>query len=454
MIAEGKSLPPTRQLIFLFGFLLLRLALVALPLRNPEGGILLDSTKYIALASSLVNTGRYAEATGQDVIWPPGYPVFVAVASAWSQTSPAGVALAQLGLTCAIGILLVALTSRLANPEAAQTAGWLYALSPAAALWALTVMSETLFAAFLVASALAWVTALRRRSAAWGWVCGILLGIGALVRPLGLVLVPLWCLATLIGVSRWGQRPLAARLGLAIGLGAIVVAVPWAARNLIVHGHFTFSGVAGRTFYNFNIAQVKATAEHTTRDVAASQIGASGSEFRDSLDVISDYPFAFVYEQVKGVFRTTLGLEAGSWARLLGYPEALRGGLGVVSTLLTGDITGSLLKVRSLLSSPQTAPILGVAAVAEAHSFVLYALVIVLLVYRRERAGGIVSIGLGLSVALLMLVPAAAGQARFRIPAEPFLAFLAASGWQILRAKLSQRRPDTPGALAASTSQL
>jgi len=451
---ERKPLPPTRQLIFLFGFLLLRLALVILPLRNPEGGILLDSTKYIALASSLVNTGRYAEATGQDVIWPPGYPVFVAVASAWSQTSPAAVALAQLGLTCAIGILLVTLTSQLANPGAARTAGWLYALSPSAALWALTVMSETLFTALLVASALAWVTALRRRSAAWGWVCGILLGMGALVRPLGLVLVPLWCLVTLIGVSRLGRRRWATRLGMTIGLGAIVVAVPWAARNLIVHGQFTFSGVAGRTFYNFNIAQVKATAEHTTRDLAASQIGASGSEFRDSLNVISDYPFAFLYEQAKGVFRTALGLEAGSWARLLGYPEALRGGLGVVSTMLAGDITGSLLKVESLLSSPQTAPILVIAAVAEAHSFVLYALLIVLLAYGRERAGGIVGVGLGLSVALLMLVPAAAGQARFRIPAEPFLAFLAASGWQVLRTKLSKRKPNGLGSVAVSKSQL
>ena len=454
MTAERKPLPPTRRLIFLFGFLLIRLALVALPLRNPEGGILLDSTKYIALASSLVNTGRYAEATGQDVIWPPGYPVFVAVASSWSHPSPTSVAFVQLGLTCAIGILLVVLTSRLANPGAAQTAGWLYALSPAAALWALTVMSETLFAAFLVASSLAWMTALRRRSAAWGWACGILLGISALVRPLGLVLVPLWCLVTMIGVSRLGQSRWAARLGLAIGLGAIVVTVPWAVRNLIVHGHLTFSGVAGRTFYNFNIAQVKATAEHTTRDVAASQIGASGSEFRDSLNVITDYPFTFLYEQAKGVFRTTLGLEAGSWARLLGYPEALRGGLGVVSTFLAGDITGSLLKVKGLLSSPETAPILGLAAVAEAHSFILYALLLVLLAYGRERVGGIVGVGLGLSVALLMLVPAAAGQARFRIPAEPFLALFAASGWQVLRTKLIKQGPDGLGAVAASTSRL
>jgi 4-amino-4-deoxy-L-arabinose transferase-like glycosyltransferase len=134
--------------------MLLRLGLVVLPLRNPEGGILVDSVKYIALSSSLVTTGRYAESTDQDTIWPPGYPLFVAAASGWSDPSPTGVALAQLGLTCVTGVLVVALTSRLASSEAGQTAGWLYALSPAAALWALTVMSETLFAALLVASSL------------------------------------------------------------------------------------------------------------------------------------------------------------------------------------------------------------------------------------------------------------------------------------------------------------
>jgi hypothetical protein len=268
------------------------------------------------------------------------------------------------------------------------------------------------------------------------------------------VLVPVWCLLTIIGVSRRGQGRLAARLGVAIGLGALVVAVPWAARNSIVHGRFTFSGVAGRTFYNFNIAQVKATAEDTTRDVAASQIGASGSELRDSLNVITDYPLTFLYEQGKGIFRTTLGLEAGSWARLLGYPESLREGLGVVSTFLKGDVSGSLLKVQSLLLNPQTGPILGLAAIAEAHSLLLYTLLLVLVVYGRDRVGGIVGIGLGLSAALLMLVPAAAGQARFRIPAEPFLAILAASGWQVLQAKIIKRKPEELGAVTAQTSKL
>ena len=70
-----------------------------------------------------------------------------------------------------------------------------------------------------------------------------------------------------------------------------------------------------RTFFNFNVAQVKAEAEGTTRDQAASELGSSGTDLADSLRIIGRYPGAFALEQGKGLFRTLLGLEAGSCAR-------------------------------------------------------------------------------------------------------------------------------------------
>lgn len=405
---------------------------------------------YVTLADRLVTEKQYGEESDQDLIWPPGYAAFVALSSAMSTPNPAAVALVQLGLTVAIAAMLVVLAGWLAGPDASLLAGWLYALSAAAALWSLTVMSETLFAACLVAAALAWAAALHRRSISFALLCGILLGLAALVRPIGLVLLPIWCVATAVGMARRGHRRLGIRLGMVIAVGAVAVTLPWAVRNQSVHGRLTFSGVASESFYNFNIAQVKASAEGTTRSDAAAWIGAERSELQDTLQVITAYPLAFVTEQVKGVFRTTLGQEAGTWASLLGYPEALRGGLGVVSTFLRSDFAGALSKIREAVSDPVTAQILGLALLAEAHIGALYVLVLALLLFGRDRLGGPLVVGLALTVVVLLVIPAAAGQARFRIPAEPFLAILAALGWTALRSRARSRKPAEPPAIVAS----
>jgi hypothetical protein len=311
-------------------------------------------------------------------------------------------------------------------------------------------MSETLFATLLVAAALAWLEGLRRNRSVWALLSGILLGLAALVRPIGLLLVPLWSIVTVVA----GRQKFAWRSALLSGLiliaGASVVTLPWAARNLAVHDEFMFSGVTGRTFYNFNIAVVKAAAEGTTRDEATAQIGAQRGELLDSLDVIADYPLIFLREQAKGLFRTLLGLEAGSWARLFGYPEALRGGLGIVSTLLSGDAGGAFDRVRAVLSDPRTGPILAVAAAAEAHAVVLYALLASLLIFGRKRLGDAFVLGMLLTVAVLVLVPAAAGQARFRIPAEPLLVVLAVLGWASFRSR--SRRRESAGHAASETA--
>jgi len=422
-----RSSRSSRSLLVLLAFLVARLALVAIPATNPQGGILVDSQWYLSLAAGLAGQGRYTDPAGQDFIWPAGYPAFIALASGWSAPNPVAVSLVQLVLTGAITALVVLLGANLGAGRPALAAGWIYALLPTAALWALTVMSETLFTALLLLACLVCVISIRGARLWLGALAGLLLGLAAFVRPIGLSLVPLWALLACLALRRTRGWKRGLGMSLAIAAGAALVVLPWSLRNLSVHGTFAFSGVGERTFFNFNVAQVKAEAEGTTRDQAASELGTSGTDLADSLRIIARYPGSFALEQGKGLFRTLLGLEAGSWARLFGFPEALRGGLGVVSTFLEGDPARALSRVKSVLVDSQTGPILALASVAEALSMMLYGLTVVFLLRGGARGDWGIQLLLWTMIALVVL-PGAAGQARFRIPIEPLLAILAAGG--------------------------
>jgi 4-amino-4-deoxy-L-arabinose transferase-like glycosyltransferase len=324
----------------------------------------------------------------------------------------------------------------------ALAGGWLYALLPIAALWALTIMSETLFTFLLLVACLAWLLSIQGAQPRLAAASGIALGLAAFVRPIGLALVPLWGLLTVIALWRDAGWRRALAVGAATVIGAGMIVLPWSLRNLATHGVFAFSGVGERTFFNFNVAQVKAEAEGTTRDLAASELGASGTDLADSLQIIARYPGPFALEQAKGLFRTLFGLEAGSWARLLGYPEDLRSGLGIVSTFLDGDLGLAVDRLSRVLADPKTGPIIILAAGSELLTVVVYSLAVVFFIWGRPK-GNWAAVLMASSIVLLAVLPGAAGQARFRTPIEPLLVVLAASGGAVL---LRRRRHalDTP----------
>jgi 4-amino-4-deoxy-L-arabinose transferase-like glycosyltransferase len=421
-------------------FLVARLALVAIPARSPQGGILVDSELYLSLAAGLVRQGTYVGAAGQDFIWPAGYPAFIALTSGWAEPNPVAVAAAQLILTAAVAALAVVYAAKVGVRGRGLAAGWIYALLPTAALWALTVMSETLFAAFLLLACLTWLISIDHDRMLLAVLSGFVLGLAALVRPIGLMLVPLWALLAFLAVRRDRGDKRGLSLALAIAFGAALVFVPWSLRNQSVHGRFAFSGVAERTFFNFNVAQVKAEAEGISRNEAAAELGTTGTDLADSVRVIALYPTAFALEQAKGIFRTLFGLEAGSWARLFGLPENIRGGLGVVSSFLDGDPARAWARLKTVLFDTQTGPILALASVAEAFSILLYGLTALFLL--RGGAKGNWGVLLLLwTAAVLVLLPGAAGQARFRTPIEPLLAVLAAGGIVFV---FHPRKPEVP----------
>ena len=183
----------------------------------------------------------------------------MAVASLWHEPSPFAVAALQLVLTGGLALVLVWIGTRLGGQQAGLAAGWLYAISPNAAFWSMTVMSETAFAAALVFGMASLRALAGLASARLGAdILGLTLGIASLIRPAGSLLLILWALMVFLAERRTHGGRLAAGSALLVLAGGMVIVIPWMVRNRIVRGEWVFSSVAAKTFYGYNVASVLA----------------------------------------------------------------------------------------------------------------------------------------------------------------------------------------------------
>jgi hypothetical protein len=195
-----------------------------------------------------------------------------------------------------------------------------------------------------------------------------------------------------------------------------------------------FAEVPANTIVRFNLAYVVAEAEGISRDEAASRLSGEVNTWEDAAAVIQMYPAAFLSQQAKGILRSLIGVESGVWARQLGYGLERQGSLEVLSAFLQGGLPRGLQRARLLMGDPQTAVLLGLSVLAITHTALLYLLGAggVLAAIRERRTIKIVYLVAGISAAFMVILPGAAGQARFRIPVEPYLALFAGAGLCLL----------------------
>jgi hypothetical protein len=410
-----------------------RLGLVAIAQSFPEGGVIVDSRAYLEIAA-VIREGDWSALGRGGLHWTPGYPAFLVLAQVVTGTTLVGVGFLQLVLTGVTAILLLWIGDRLGSRCAGMAAAWLYLLSPSASLWSLTVMSESLFA-FLVVLALAFLVLGMVEGRSVGWIlAGVILAVAALVRPIGLPLVGLWLLVGLAARSPAGART-PARTGVGLFLaGAVFAIAPWVIRNWSVTGVPVFAEVPTNTLVRFNLAYVVADAEGITRDEAASRLADEVDTWGEAVAVIRRYPTVFLSQQAQGILRSLIGVESGVWARQFGYGLERQGSLEVLSTLFHGGPLKAFERVQVLLLDSQTAVLTGLSVLAIAHagSFYLLGLLGIVAVIRGSRTARLIYLLAGLSAAFMLVSPGAAGQARFRIPAEPYLALFAGAGLCLL----------------------
>jgi 4-amino-4-deoxy-L-arabinose transferase-like glycosyltransferase len=319
------------------------------------------------------------------------------------------------------------------HERAGMVAAWLYALSPNIALWSLTIMTETLFSFFIAIALMVWIKYLQSSNALWLALVGVALGLATLVRPIGLYLIFLLVLLVFVGFWRTFNLRRAVSLATLLLITGSVTVLPWAIRNWRVHNQFAISNVTTKTFIEFNLAYVLADIEGIDRDSAVKSVNADGEYISSMVKLFREHPIPFLRTQAFGIARSIAGSETGTWAMVLG-----RGsweGFGLLTNLFKGQDGEAKSGTTISEVDTMTAFLFGIFIFSLIHSAVLIGLIIpgLFFLWKGNRREIILISSLLLLAAYLIIAPGAAGQARFRVPAEAALALLAGYGWFYLR---------------------
>ncbi len=375
-----------------------------------------DSILYVALARGMVHgcgfAPYYASCGAQEVLRTPGYPAFLI--PFLSNFRWAIVAQALIGaLTC---LVVAGFAARHYGRRAGIVAAVLVAVDVPMILVSKELMAEPLFQ--LVAT-LAVLASLEGR----GIISGAMVALSALVRPAGLVLVPVVVLA---GGLRRDWRAAAATLGI-----SFLIIAGWAARNYRETGNLTLSVEGGYNLYWYTAPAVIARHDGGTlgaaqasldreldSTIAAEHLGAraesklapwgpdeapavSSFMFSRAVSIIVRHPIDTAIVTLHGFVQLAFGpyeLQTG-WHGFVRRPAVFRF-IRFASTTVQALVLALLWigVARAFWKEPR-----------EAQRWVLF-----------------------LSAAMLLLAASPFGfgvNARYRCPAIPFLALLAAAGW-------------------------
>ncbi|MBI4859985.1 MAG: glycosyltransferase family 39 protein [Candidatus Riflebacteria bacterium] len=388
----------------------------------------------------------------------PGFPFFMAVVLTLFGAGAKPTVLAQIALSVGTCWLTWAWARRLVPGGAALLAALLVAIDPPTVCHSLLLLTETLFTFLLVAALLClWscrqsgaalaragspaasagapspaatapARALRPGSLRLALVGALLLGAGALVRPIGLYLVPLAALWAFVVGQGSGRRRLAIALLVAV-VGASLP-VGWALRNQAAGVGFTLSDIEAANLLLFRAAPVLARVERTSWDVAGRKLeqevarlaalekreAGSGPAVdrirrRVAREVLTSHPMATLAVFADGAFRMWVG--PGNTDLLIL--------LGVVTPESPGSwpVTGSpaLRAVASCLAASSVA--LRVATIVLT--------VVGLLGWTRDRRWPELGFMIAVLAYFTVLSASPGAYARLRVPATPAASIVAAA---------------------------
>jgi hypothetical protein len=246
---KAQGLPGGRAGLLLDAMLVVVVALVATFMRasflaaGPPTFVTPDSDDYLwpgyALASGL---GFEPELRRT-----PLYPIFIGAVLA-TGGNLATVAVVQHGLGVLTAILTFVLGrlafGQLAGRPAGLLAGLMVALSGPLLIYEHYLMSEALFTLTLTLALLALVVALRRLWPVWLLAAGAAVALAALTRPIGQVVVPIALgLPFVLALPSWQAGLRRAAL---VAAGIALVMAPWTVRNLAQHGTTGADGALGQ----------------------------------------------------------------------------------------------------------------------------------------------------------------------------------------------------------------
>jgi len=394
----------SRDIVIIFAVsVAFRTVLVLPALLDPSvalGPTHLDTHEYYALAQSI--THGFYEIGGIDwVLRPPGYPAFLAAVDMTLGSDPRFAVILQVLLGGLVAILVALWATRAAGQSAGLAAGMLAGLAPVTGLFSGFLLTEALFTAIVALGLLFF----RKRPA----LSGFILGISALVRPMGIYIAGVAASFHLLRKD-WTKAGL-------LSVAFLLPLLPWLVRNRLVNGKAILSTQHEATVflyaapytmieergigYEEALANLSDTLACPDLQAAALDPELAGEVASRGMAYILRHPAAYSIAHLKGFLRGFYGLGRD------------------FTRMLWGD-------------SP-----MAWAIVLFGWLYALCTYAVAVWGFARLRWEGL---ALAAVVFLLLFLPGPDGSFRFRAPAEPILALGSGIGLMSLKDRLFRQR--------------
>lgn len=397
---------------------------------------------YIPLADGLKHGCGFAMRIGgvcgsAELLTTPGYPLFLVLFSSLRSVVAAQALLGT--LTCLVATFFA---WRQWGPRAALVAALIAGFDLPSIVYCAFILSETLFTLVLATAIVLQLWCLSRSRFDLVAMCccllaALLFGWAAMVRPIAQLLV----VFTPVPALLLPGRSLKVRAGLALACLAIPasIIVGWSLRNYEKRGIFRFSTVSASNIYLWRAADVTAYLTGKTWDQVL-------WEFQASLDKESRASGSVEIDRAHEMERRGVAILAGHpWVTaylacrhfLWLFVTPGRGAISVFAlarTAMAAFLAETHWKdtspLRRLVFGP---PLLSILVVLELllTAFIWVGVVLALRRIRYGQSGQAALVLIPLLATLLLFVLSAGpeGEARFRVPAVPLLAIVAACGW-------------------------
>ncbi|TET23592.1 MAG: hypothetical protein E3J78_02170 [Candidatus Cloacimonadota bacterium] len=405
-----------------------------------------DSIGYDALAKNLLYNHSFSlyseDPQIKDPVRTPGYPFFLSMVYVFFPDNSPFVVLFQMLLDIGIILLLFNLVRAMVNDRAGFIAGLFYALNIHQVLFTTQVLSEILFSFFLLAGIVLCFLYVRKRGMQNLFLSALCIGFAILIRPIALFF-PLIILFFLM------LKRIQPRRMVAFTLIVILFPLTWTLRNTIVFKQFFYTKIHSVNLVLYHAPSIIQDRQGISREEAKKLFFKREKEkyslsdyqmdyfddnpslcdklARDARGIVFTYPLLFIKHQILGVIHTLLPANMGFTADMLAGKGS--GGSGLKPAfkpffqyLLRGRVTEGvtfLLKERGKNLGSGIWMILGLICV---YQIALYILSIFGL--KRNRISPEILFIL-ITIAYFMIIPGEVGEARFRVPVEPYITLLA-----------------------------
>lgn len=258
-----------------------------------------DSSTYLGMADSFPS--GYLNGHVWGFARPPGYPLFLAVVPGDVRVD----VFVQVLISIATIWFVWRLGDQLLPGTAGTVAAWLIAVEPSSIFHSTLVLSDTVFAALLVVATMAvWNGILALRSGRLGAAAGLVLGLAALTRPLGLYL-PI-VLGACLALFKRGRT-----VAVVLVVSASLIIGAWTLRNFLQAGIPSISSLESQNLLYWRAAGAVAAEEERSfwavkHDLEARIESEDHATLGDQFDAERELAIQLLREHPRGFVSATL----------------------------------------------------------------------------------------------------------------------------------------------------